>query len=78
MLQPAQTNYELRTIRAVARRTTGNTRSSVGNPMIHDMNQAPSQMRTKWGAIPMPRNVLIAETMHVMKMDNSKGMTSEA
>lgn len=61
----------------MARRTTGSTSSSVGNATSHEISQALGQMRRKFGVNPTPRKVLIAETMQVIRMDSSKGITSE-
>lgn len=71
-------DHEVRTSAAVARRTTGSTSSSVGNATTQDSSQALSQMRMKCGTTPTLRNVLITETMHVIRMDSSNGMTTAA
>jgi hypothetical protein len=66
------------TIAAVSLRTNGNTSNRVGNAITHEIAHAPSHTLNKLGAIPIPYNVLIIDTMQVMKMDRRKGITKLA
>ena len=59
----------------VARRTSGKTPSKVGNATAHEMAQAPSQIRTNPGAKPIPRSVLMNDTMNVMSSDSNIART---
>ena len=63
---------------AVARRTSGSTSKSVGKATTHDSAQEPSHIRSRPGDRPVLRKVLIIDTMKVIRMDSSSGITQVA
>jgi hypothetical protein len=66
------------TNRAVRRRTSGSTMSRAGKATSQDSIQALSHKVATSGARPTLRNVLIIDTMQVIRIDSSSGVTQKA
>jgi hypothetical protein len=66
------------TSHSTSRRVRGRATSNVGNAIAQDHAHDTSQVGSRFGARPSTRNVLIRETIHVMKAESSSGSKTPA